>query len=111
MPWRPVKKCNACSEIAEQGSAYCSFHKAQRDQSQDRTRERADKRGYNNQWHKVEVMKKKRNPICEDCEREGLTKPTDMVHHLDENPRHNEMSNLRSLCWFHHAKYHGNARG
>lgn len=110
MPYKALKKCRfaGCPELTDE--SYCPEHRRQVLKSRDMNRETAGSRGYNHRWGKVRDMKLANDPLCQDCEKEGITKTADMVHHLDGDSRHNEGENLRSLCWFHHGK-HANDSG
>lgn len=64
-------------------------------------------RGYDGRWERVQRVKKKSNPLCEQCLANGQLKTTQMVHHLiptDIRPDLIlEWTNLQSLCWSCHA--------
>ncbi len=64
-------------------------------------------RGYDSHWERVQRVKKKANPLCEQCLEAGRLVQTQMVHHLiptDIRPDLVlEWDNLQSLCWSCHA--------
>lgn len=108
MPTRPAYVCGhpRCRKKAVH-RGYCRVHYSMsRAGSKDRAN--ASDRGYDKQWEKVRKMKLARNPLCEDCEADGLVRPADMVDHViplrvapDLRLR---LENLRSLCWPHHGR-------
>jgi len=59
-------------------------------------------------WKRVRGRKFRANPLCEDCEREGVVRQTEEVHHIrgvDDFPDEAfEIDNLMSLCVEHHKK-------
>ena len=78
-------------------------------QEHDRMRGSAQERGYDSSWHKVREIKVKQNPLCEDCEYEGLTVPVSEVDHIIpinglDDPLRLDMLNLRSRCKRCHIK-------
>lgn len=60
------------------------------------------------------------NPLCEECQKEGIVKPTQCVHHLTEIESAKtdkeawdlatSMNNLQSLCFECHRKVHAEKR-
>jgi 5-methylcytosine-specific restriction enzyme A len=68
-------------------------------------------RGYDNQWHKVRMLKAKSSPLCELCEQQDIDTPVDVVHHIKSIEEAPElrlvMSNLMSLCRDCHEAIHG----
>ncbi|MGA2315393.1 MAG: HNH endonuclease [Thermodesulfobacteriota bacterium] len=72
-------------------------------------RDKDSKRFYDSaRWKKAKRMKLNRNPLCELCEQEGVTRPADLVHHLlpvDKNSDRNlDLMYLVSLCHEHHNR-------
>lgn len=53
-------------------------------------------------WRKVRELKRRRDPLCEDCAERGATEPMTEVHHLVPVRERPDlafvMTNLRSLC-------------
>ena len=68
-------------------------------------------RGYGSDWQRLSVRKRTINPLCEHCDRDGLTRPADHVHHIvpiEKDPRlRMKWSNLVSLCKYCHDIEHG----
>lgn len=120
MPSMPLKFCKhpSCSELTSTG--YCPEHQVQHDREQadanrkyNRDRGSSRVRGYNNQWERVRAIKLQLNPLCEMCDKQGLTVRAEMVHHvkpIDEGGARLELSNLMSLCNACHEKIHGRDR-
>ena len=73
-----------------------------------------------NIWRALRMAKLRDNPLCEMCEREGIVKPADDVHHIqsfmsvdDQDERialAYDYDNLMSLCDECHTKVHNNNR-
>ncbi|WP_390844831.1 HNH endonuclease signature motif containing protein [Anatilimnocola floriformis] len=57
---------------------------------------------------KVNRIKLANNPLCEDCEEQGITRPASEVHHIvkpNGNPElMYSLNNLKSLCKSCHSK-------
>ena len=61
-------------------------------------------------WQRVREYKKKRNPLCEECARQGRITPMALVDHIvpiEEGGAVFDMENLQSLCAACHNKKHG----
>jgi 5-methylcytosine-specific restriction protein A len=110
---RPCKHCG-CTALTRDKSGYCEAHKAEADErkreawrASDQHRGSARERGYTKQWEKVRAMKLSRDPLCEDCEREGRYIPAKEVHHIIKVSVRPDlrlvMDNLMSLCTHHHS--------
>lgn len=65
-------------------------------------------------WKKLKAYKRKLNPFCEECLKNGIYKPSYIVHHItwidetnynDDNIFYN-INNLESLCLECHNKIH-----
>ena len=82
----------------------------------DRERGNSGERGYDAQWQKVRDIKAAKNPLCEECLKEGRPDtPLDVVHHIKSIESHPElrlvMDNLMSLCISCHDQiYHKGER-
>ena len=75
------------------------------------------RRIYNSErWHKLSVYKRSVNPLCELCEKKGITRPAEDVHHIIsfmkgqdrgeiEDLAYN-FDNLMSLCKECHQNIH-----
>lgn len=63
----------------------------------------ADCRFYNAaRWRKVRALKLDLNPLCERCEKQGLTVVAAQVHHIKARKTHPDLAydvgNLEALC-------------
>ena len=86
-----------------------------RDQTSQRRKERMAI--YNTaRWRKMREAKLRDNPLCEICERNGITRMTDDVHHIQsfmstDNPESRKVlafdyDNLMSVCDECHSAIH-----
>jgi len=39
-------------------------------------------RGYDHRWRRLSELKRQEDPLCEECEREGMVTPATEVHHI-----------------------------
>ncbi len=56
-------------------------------------------------WRKLRTWHIKQNPVCVDCEQEGIAKIADVVDHITPIKQGGSklcLSNLQSLCHRHH---------
>ncbi len=108
MPFKPKTACRmpGCPHLTPSGETYCEEHKREQHRTYNKKRKSANELGYNFNWAKVRKQKIKRNPLCERCEGQGKTKQTEVVHHINEDPKDNRMENLESLCNRCHLKTH-----
>jgi hypothetical protein len=113
MPYKTEKKCSfgGCPNIAMPNDSLCPEHRKKANKSYDMNREDTRARGYTRRWEHVRKMKLNNQSLCEDCATEGITRVANMVHHIDGNAKHNDMDNLRSLCWHHHGQYSVHSEG
>ena len=110
MPQAPLRPCPhvGCKELTRGGR--CDKHKREQQRQHEGTEERlADQRFYNGtRWRKLREVKLGRDPLCQECKRQGRTKLAQEVHHLIPRKRMPEMayvmSNLESLCTPCHSK-------
>lgn len=68
---------------------------------------RENKDAYNAEWAKISRLKRRDDPMCEQCMAHGIHREAKEVHHIDSNPYNNAWSNLISLCRECHAKTRG----
>lgn len=57
-------------------------------------------------WRKLSVLKRRANPLCEDCQEKGITKASQMVDHIKPISKGGgawAWDNLRALCNHCHA--------
>lgn len=71
-------------------------------------RPKTAERGYGGRWRRTRAVKLSRHPLCEDCDRKGITNAATEVDHIDgkgpNGPRGHDLDNLRSLCKSCHSK-------
>ena len=98
---------SGCGELVTSG--YCEAHKPKQQQrraegqrSYNERRAESDKLYKTERWRKLSVTFRKRNPMCAECERKGLTRYADLVDHIKPTKAFPELffdwRNLRSLC-------------
>jgi len=71
---------------------------------------REDLRFYNSAaWRKLRLLKLDDNPLCERCEKEGLTTAAVHVHHVKARKAHPDLEldidNLEALCSPCHTRH------
>jgi len=75
--------------------------------SYDKRRGSARQRGYDTAWDKFSAWYRKEHPLCEECVKNDLIIPVDVVDHiipLAEGGAHCDEENAMSLCWSCHEK-------
>lgn len=104
MPTRPKHRCSYphCPSTIAAQERYCEYHHALVCARYDANRETATARGYDTRWQKVRAIKLGREPLCQ-C---GCGKLAECVHHLDRNPKNNDIDNLMSMATECHSKIH-----
>lgn len=114
MPSKPKKPCAypRCPELTTQ--RYCDTHNKNATRYYDRVqRDTRSTTFYNSTaWQTVRRQALLRdNNLCQQCFKEGILKPADMVHHKVEVKDNWELrldiDNLVSLCNACHNKVHG----
>ena len=65
-------------------------------------------RGYNTSWKKTRADHLQRNPLCEECLKQGVYTPASQVHHrkklVDRPDLKHETDNLESICLPCHSR-------
>lgn len=86
-----------CSAVAR--APYCAKHASQHGWSDPR-RGTAAERGYGTAWRKLSELKRRRDPLCVNCERNGLVTPATCVDHIKPKSQGgtDDWANLQSLC-------------
>lgn len=109
MPKAPKKPCAhpTCPELIEKGQSYCTQHRKERNRQykRDRQDKETQKIYTSTRWRKIREIKLKKNPLCQDCQDEGVIKVADVVDHITPIKQGGavwSMDNLRSLCVRHH---------
>ena len=63
---------------------------------------------------RVRDFKASQDPLCEICDKHGIVRPLDVVHHVLPIETHPELrldpDNLMSLCTEHHEEIHKDER-
>ncbi|MBC2716459.1 MAG: HNH endonuclease [Desulfobacteraceae bacterium] len=110
----PKRPCPKCKRVLIQDPAkYCpecevklSTTKKKLTRVYDQRRGSASSRGYGRAWQKIRANKLMRYPLCEVCLKEGDTKRSALVHHIDEDPKNNKWQNLLAVCVSCHERIH-----
>ena len=117
MGTRPKRPCRypGCPELVAPGEGYCERHKAQAAKLDHNTRGSSRQRGYDSRWDAVRKIKLSKNPLCEECLKEGRVTRADLVHHIipvDKDPSLIlVMDNLMSVCNHCHQVIHSRGGG
>lgn len=85
-----------CSNLAEQGSAYCAEHRPPRPAKE------TNPFYLTPQWRRFRDSYIRRHPLCEQCEREQRVTPSRMVDHivpLEDGGAKTSDENAQALCW------------
>ena len=108
MPRKPKTPCRypGCPALCD--GAYCDQHQSMVDHDYNtRHRDREASRFYSSdRWRKLRKAKLSRNPLCEECTRQGKHTPATMVDHIQPirfGGAALDMENLQSLCWSCHS--------
>lgn len=111
MPRKPRRPCRAqgCLNLALDGKQYCQTHQGIEDYEYNHFRRNPDtKKMYGQIWRRIRDRYVAEHPMCEECFRKGIYKPTQEVHHklpLADGGTH-EKNNLISLCRVCHIEAH-----
>ena len=113
MPMAPAIACacggrrrsgEACDRCGKGGKA----NRREQQRQHDAARGTRTQRGYDNRWLAFAKQYLNENPLCVDCESEGIVGGATEVHHkrkLRDNPELKyEPSNLAGLCKRHHSE-------
>jgi len=99
--------------MPKQPKKHCERYRPKRQETPD-DRPSAAKRGYDSSWKKVRKLKLNRDPLCEQCAKDGVTKAANVVHHikpLGEGGKRLDENNLMSLCRNCHEILEGRKNG
>lgn len=110
---KPMRPCNhiGCPELIRDGR-YCEKHAKEKSKQYESGRKGTKERDFYNsaQWQRIRDLKRKRDPLCEVCLREGRVVIADLVHHNIEVKqdwsRRFDMGVLESVCTACHEKIH-----
>lgn len=109
MPRKPKRPCSfpGCPNLTE--GRFCEEHQKQENRRYEKyDRNPVVRRRYGRAWKRIRDRYASRHPFCEECQRKGLLRPVEEVHHkvpLSQGGTHDE-SNLVSLCKECHARIH-----
>ena len=109
MPRKPKRPCSfpGCPKLTE--GRFCEEHGKQENRRYEKyDRDPAVRRRYGRAWKRIRDRYAAKHPFCEECQKEGLLRPVEEVHHrlpLAEGGTHDE-GNLVSLCQPCHARIH-----
>ncbi|QNN24347.1 HNH endonuclease [Planctomycetales bacterium ZRK34] len=105
MPYKPKRPCRRshCSQLTTHRTGYCEKHLAEVRAEYDKYRRADDHKFYTcAAWRKLRALKLKRQPLCEQCDREGRTTLATVVDHMTPRSKRKDLelawSNLQSLC-------------
>ena len=107
MPRKPKSPCrwSGCKELTEE--RYCKKHKQLAEKQYNKyQRDPHTYKRYNSRWRLIRQLYIKEHPVCEVCEKKGIVKAVEEVHHiipLSEGGTHSD-DNLMSLCKSCHSK-------
>lgn len=109
MPFKPKKPCAypACPELTHE--RYCEKHKRVVDkQYNDYQRDKESQGFYQSAaWKSLRKLKLNRNPICEECQKQGRPIKATMVDHITPIKQGGaplDIENLQSLCYSCHSR-------
>ncbi|MBX3014842.1 MAG: HNH endonuclease [Caldilineaceae bacterium] len=109
MAKRPCKQ-PGCRALVEGHGRYCADHERgatrERNRQIDDARPSAARRGYDGRWRRVRRIKLAMNPICEECQANGIITSANEVDHILPLARGgtHHPDNLRSLCKSCHSR-------
>ncbi len=121
MPSAPSAVCSApgCLRLALPSKTRCAEHQAEADESRaaylkqahksyNARRPKSDGFYWTNRWKRKSAEYREAHPLCEECDRIGLTVPSTMVDHIIPYRERPDLglvdSNLRALCWQCHNR-------
>jgi 5-methylcytosine-specific restriction enzyme A len=113
MPFAPKRPCTYPGCAALSSSSRCDEHSVDRHRQYDKhKRDKNAKSFYNSDvWKRARDAKRARDPLCEDCQANGLIVPMHQVHHVDGDIWNLAEENLRSLCASCHSRLETTKRG
>ena len=81
MPRKPKRPCRypGCPNLCETGT-YCEVHR--KEWSPDALRGNATARGYDAKWREARRLFLQRNPLCQNCLKNGKLTPATVVDHI-----------------------------
>lgn len=112
MPASPKTICSApgCNRLIPTGTGgRCEQHKREREQRGiDKQRPTANKRGYNHRWTEASRKYRECNPLCLECQKQGIVKAAEAVDHIvphgGDLEKFWDESNWQPICWSCHSR-------
>ena len=115
MTIKPKRRCKnaGCRELIPFNEVYCSKHQRKKVYADYDTYENRKEIGgkyfkfyHSKQWQNASRIYKLKNPICEECYKDGVIKKADVTDHIvelrDDWSKRLDESNFQSLCHSHH---------
>lgn len=97
----PERYCKECAPVAMK-------QKAEKQSEYNKRRGSVSKMGYGKQWARARGMYLRENPLCFECQRQGMMVEAVEVHHVvprrDAPERFYDPANLRGLCKSCHSR-------
>lgn len=106
MPKKLPSPCSypMCPELTTE--RFCSTHKKDYAKRRDQYRGSSAERGYDARWRKARRWFLARNPLCMDCNHQGLLKEATVVDHITPHKGNHRLfwdeDNWQPLCKKHH---------
>jgi 5-methylcytosine-specific restriction protein A len=110
MAMKAKRFCNwpGCNELSS--DTYCPEHAKRAESKYSHERGSAASQGYDRDWQRVRLAYLRLHPLCEACDREGLTVPATIVHHvkaIKDSGDRLSISNLMAVCHACHEAIEG----
>jgi 5-methylcytosine-specific restriction protein A len=115
MPYKLKRPCNypGCHLLSD--TRFCPTHTKQNSREYERTRGNPAARGYNAKWQRLSKFFLARNPLCVECLKYGVTRPSEHAHHIIETSERPDLfyneNNLAAVCKSCHSKLSAKERG
>lgn len=110
MPYHAKRSCMhpGCQATYNGPGGYCEAHKASHSSgrtysalNRDMERQAFETSA---RWRKIRHAYRAAHPLCHDCLEAGITTVGTEVHHIDNDWRNNDETNLMNLCTSCHSK-------
>ena len=92
------------------GEAYVNARMKQKERQYNASRPARHDFYSSTQWRRTRDRYRRLNPLCAECQRQGIVTAAELVHHKRERSQGGEpldAANLESLCRSCHSKVHG----
>lgn len=109
MPRKAKRPCRYrnCPKLTDSISGYCSEHEKMQVKHYDKyIRSPKHSRWYGRQWQRIRARFLNKNPLCEQCKKEGRYTAATEVHHIQPLSAGgtNDERNLMPLCKSCHSR-------